>query len=911
MKSARNRESILRTQRIKTVCRGFEQDWQSEAQPRIEDYLGSAAGQDRAELLAALLSLEVRLLAQQGSAATAEAYQSRFPHDSDLVAEVFAEAAAASAGGLTYSLNDSPLPSPTQPYLGESLETLDPPSVADRESTLRAATGSRDTSISRQPGAPPSDLLETQDAPSAREPGLQIGRFQILQLLGQGAFGKVYRAHDPQLAREVAIKVPVRETLQTEAEVQRFLGEARAAATIRHPNICPVYEVGQDGNQYFIVLAFVEGKSLAAVLDERAGLLPIREAVQIVRTLAAAMAVAHGKGIVHRDLKPANVMFDRDSGEAVIMDFGLARRREPGDAGQTQEGMILGTPAYMPPEQASGKVEAVGPHSDIYSLGVILYELLCGQRPFTGTPFEILGKVQYVVPPPPSKHRKALDPRLESICLKAMAKEPARRFSSMKSFADTLGQYLELASTEVAVQPEAAASETAEVETTRARKRPPPWQWLAGAGVLAALLVLGIIYFVRTPSTALISGIDGGTTSTQPDLRVAKGDTSLKGEPPAKNEPGKAAPSAAEGWVQLFNGRDLTGWKTHPNQPGNWRVENFALVGRGPKQSHLYSERGDYEDFHFRVSAKINSGGNSGQQFRKEFNGDNTRGYEAQIDNSKHPAKTGSLYLGTGTGRPEVAVWNTLVPVDTWFTQEVIAQGNRIIIKVNDVTTVDFVDQNNTWKRGHFALQVWDPPTVVHFRKIEVKELKASQTATPPPAEPAWVQLFNGKDLTGWKPNPGSSAHWSIQNGRLVGNGPLGYLFSERGDYENFHFRVEAAINDRGNSGQFFRTQFPAAPLSPNEFLKGYEAQINATHSDPQRTGSLHSIAPVMEALHKPDEWFTQEVIAEGQRLRVLVNGKQVVDTTQTRYTKGHFALQQVGPKSVVQFRKVEVKELK
>jgi Domain of Unknown Function (DUF1080) len=172
------------------------------------------------------------------------------------------------------------------------------------------------------------------------------------------------------------------------------------------------------------------------------------------------------------------------------------------------------------------------------------------------------------------------------------------------------------------------------------------------------------------------------------------------------------------GWVTLFNRRNLAGWKTHPSQPGDWRVEEGILIGRGPKVSHLYTERGDYEDFHFRIVAKINAGGNSGQQFRKQFGGKN---YEAQIDSSSHKAKTGSLYI---TSSPAVGIFEVLVPVDTWFTQEVIIRGNHIVILVNGRKTVDFIDQKNTYVRGHLALEVYDPPTVVQFRRIEVKELK-------------------------------------------------------------------------------------------------------------------------------------------------------------------------------------------
>lgn len=189
--------------------------------------------------------------------------------------------------------------------------------------------------------------------------------------------------------------------------------------------------------------------------------------------------------------------------------------------------------------------------------------------------------------------------------------------------------------------------------------------------------------------------------------------------------------------------------------------------------------------------------------------------------------------------------------------------------------------------------------------------------------EEGWVQLFNGKDLTGWMGYADGagqkrlSINWEVKEKILIGTGFASHLFSKRGDYENFHYRVEAMINDHGNSGQYFRTKFGPG------FPKGYEAQINSTHGDTIRTGSLYPAFGkltkeerdkicVLKQLHKPDEWFTQEVIAEGNHIVIKVNGETTVDFVDEKstYTKGHFALQQHDPGTVVKFRKIEVKEL-
>lgn len=269
-----------------------------------------------------------------------------------------------------------------------------------------------------------------------------IGRFRVVDILGAGGFGRVYKAYDPQLDREVAVKVPLRGTLEGREEVERFLREARAAATLRHPNICPVYEAGQDGDCHYLVMAYVHGKSLAEHLKERGEPVPARQAALVVRKLARALAVAHAQGIVHRDLKPGNVLVDRDRNDVVVTDFGLARRFHAEDAERTQEGAVLGTPAYMAPEQASGQRDAIGPACDIYSLGVILYEMLARRRPFTGSKREILDQVVRSDPAPPSRYRPGIDPRLEAICLKAIARDCGDRYQSMTEFAAALNGYL-------------------------------------------------------------------------------------------------------------------------------------------------------------------------------------------------------------------------------------------------------------------------------------------------------------------------------------------------------------------------------------------------------------------------------------------------------------------------------------
>ncbi len=267
----------------------------------------------------------------------------------------------------------------------------------------------------------------------------KLGRYRIVRLLGRGGMGSVYLAHDTQLDRQVALKVPHFAADQGEA-LERFYREARTAGRLQHPNICPVFDVGEADGVHYLSMAFIDGEPLSARTREYARR-PPREAAALVRTLALALEEAHRQGVIHRDLKPSNVMMNR-RGEPVVMDFGLAREVQAAAAVQTHQGTILGTPAYMAPEQARGDVTAMGPGCDVYSLGVILYELLVGRVPFDGPTLDVLVQQVRDEPPPLGHLRPDLDPHVEAICRKAMAKEPSRRFLSMAELAQALDDYL-------------------------------------------------------------------------------------------------------------------------------------------------------------------------------------------------------------------------------------------------------------------------------------------------------------------------------------------------------------------------------------------------------------------------------------------------------------------------------------
>ena len=267
----------------------------------------------------------------------------------------------------------------------------------------------------------------------------EFGHYRIHEMVGEGAMGRVYRASDIRLDRTVALKIPTRDGVGSDRRLKRFYREARAAANLQHPNICTVFDVGQLDGVHFIAMQFVEGRTLAEIIAFDQPLDP-KWAAAIVGKLALALQVAHEAGIVHRDLKPSNIVV-MNNDVPVVMDFGLARQFDDAEASRvTQEGMIVGSPAYMSPEQMAGK--PLGPATDIFSLGVVLYEMLAGQTPFSGTVISIATQVLNDPTPPIQTLRPDVPSALDAICVTAMEKSPDDRFRSMGDFAAVLDAFV-------------------------------------------------------------------------------------------------------------------------------------------------------------------------------------------------------------------------------------------------------------------------------------------------------------------------------------------------------------------------------------------------------------------------------------------------------------------------------------
>ena len=308
-------------------------------------------------------------------------------------------------------------------------------------------------------------------------------RYELEELVGTGGMSSVFKAHDRLLERDVALKILHQHYVADPDYVERFRREARAVAQLAHPNIVTVIDRGEQDGRQFIVFEFVQGENLKQLIN-REGALPVRDAVQLALQVAGALGYAHDRGIVHRDVKPQNVILNED-GRAKVTDFGIARSLDVD--GVTQTGTVLGTSDYIAPEQAQG--QQIGVQTDVYSLGVVLYELLTGEVPFRGEGFVAVA-MQHVNEPPPNvlDRRGDVPPRLALAIERAMAKRPEDRHESMDEFVADLETALrELdgygdESERTLVVPAAVRRQ----RRGRRRRRPPVFLILLALGVLAA-----------------------------------------------------------------------------------------------------------------------------------------------------------------------------------------------------------------------------------------------------------------------------------------------------------------------------------------------------------------------------------------------------------------------------------------
>jgi serine/threonine protein kinase len=401
-------------QRVNDVCNRFEDAWQAGQRPRIEGYLAALPEPARPSLFRELLALELAYRRQQGERPTPDEFCRRFPEFGPLVQSAFCQ--------------------PPPPQGGDSVS-----------SSPQASTG-------------PDPVVAGEAAAPTR-----LGRYRIVAILGQGAFGVVSKGYDDDLRRDVAIKVPHRQRISCPQDVEAYLAEARILASLDHPHIVPVYDFGrtEDGLCY-VVSKFIEGSDLKAKLNEARP--SAMESAELVAAVAEALHFAHRKGLVHRDIKPGNILLDT-TGKPYVADFGLALKEEDFGKGTS----FAGTPAYMSPEQARREGHRVDGRSDIFSLGVVFYELLTGRRPFKADALdELLEQITSVEARPPRQVDDAIPRELDRICLKALSKRASERYSAARDLAEDLRHVLEHAA-----KPGQSAAPAGVAELALATPAPP------------------------------------------------------------------------------------------------------------------------------------------------------------------------------------------------------------------------------------------------------------------------------------------------------------------------------------------------------------------------------------------------------------------------------------------------------
>ncbi len=569
---------------------------------------------------------------------------------------------------------------------------------------------------------------------------VEFGRYRLLKLLGEGGMGAVYLAHDTELDRKIALKLPHFVGKKSRDLSERFRREARLSANLDHPNICRIFDIGEHDGRLYLTMAYIDGKSLSDVIKARG---PVENvtAAKLMKRVATVVEFAHVRGIIHRDLKPANIMIKRDR-DFVIMDFGLARRIDQDEPQLTASGAVLGTPAYMAPEQLRGEQNTIGPASDVYSLGIILFELLTGQRPFNGTLPQIYAQALSSGVLTPSAVRQSIDPKLDAICHRATHGNREQRYRSAAELASALEDYLNpvispVAAPAIILNSNSQINVRKKVESQK-RVRKLNSSIVLIVSICCLILITGGIWLMQRDTlkdVTRVQTLPSASTSTRsfPDDFSASA-TAEATQILSPKETQELSIQAIEQnrngaeWKSLFDGKSLAGWKASANSEV-WRVENNCIVCDGTRSLLFYmAEAQPFVDFDFRCEVKMTPACNSGIYFHTHYQTEPFAKYglECQISNVPTDQRSGSIYGVVDAKNPPIRD-------NEWYTQEISVRGKRVVFKINGQLVVDYTEPDNQiafsnlYERllgsGTFALQSNSPGRAIYFRNIEVRRI--------------------------------------------------------------------------------------------------------------------------------------------------------------------------------------------
>jgi hypothetical protein len=452
--------------------------------------------------------------------------------------------------------------SPTSPTVGGG-DTIKQEEPKSGSSTSNSGSKTSGGTLKKSPSTKSRlDDVPEEASQFLNDPSRQLASYILVKQIGKGGMGAVWKAWDQKLTRWVAIKFLL---VSEEEDVMRFQREAKLAARLRHPNIAPIYEVGEapatqvgQSPRHYLVMEYIDGQTMAGAAN-----LPIPELIDIFMKVAQGIEAAHKAGVVHRDLKPANVMLTSDKWP-YVMDFGLAKAIQA-ESSISVSGAVMGTPAYMPPEQAKGELDQIDAQSDVYSLGATMYAVFCKKQPFAGqNPMEILMKVCKEDPIPMRTHNPEVPEAVEKIVLKAMAKEKAERYASSQALADDLKRYL--SNQEI----EAKGPSSLKLAANKVKKN--VWPVVVGVLVVVAGGVIAFLVLKKPPPPPVVNNPD------KPPTVIVK-------DPPSEDPAAKAAVAWWNAWGGLAESLDYDFWKAgDAGLPARINKHLLALKAEAPER---------------------------------------------------------------------------------------------------------------------------------------------------------------------------------------------------------------------------------------------------------------------------------------------------------------------------------------